>query len=73
MPLIPCNAKGRRLGLASPQAHVPDLVVRRIRRLRSEGWSYRRIAKDCCVSVGYAWSVCAGVLRTQPVHHFKEE
>lgn len=73
MPLIPRNAQGRRLGLASPQAHVPDLVVRRIRRLREEGWSYRRIARDCGVSVGYAWSVCAGTLRNQPVDHYTED
>lgn len=60
------NENGRRVGETHPFASVPELVVRRIRDLREhEGWSLRRIAAECGVSVTHVWRIVHYQLRAQ--------
>ena len=60
------NEQGRRVGETHPFASVPELVVRRIRDLREhEGWSLRKIAAECGVSVTHVWRIVHYQLRAQ--------
>ena len=60
------NEAGRRVGETHPFASIPDAVVRRMRDLREHhGWSLRRIAADCGVSVTHVWRIVGYHARAQ--------